>query len=135
ALLLGNIAEIAQAHRNPPPKEPWHLARVRLVHQLEALPGQHLVLVRYGEPHSVHAEWVYNRADIDASRIIWAREVSPEEDRKLLEYFRQRKVWVLYAEEYPVRLEPYRTLHSGQSLQEEGSAAIRPSSNTAQATQ
>ena len=34
---------------------------------------------------SCHEEWVYNGADIDAATIIWAREMSPSENRKLVD--------------------------------------------------
>ena len=57
----------------PPMAQPYH----DVVSQLDALPGRHLVLVRYAPKHDVFQEWVYNRADIDAARIVWAREMSP----------------------------------------------------------
>jgi hypothetical protein len=107
ALLLANIAGIASDYRNPPPAEPWYLARARILRQLQATPGQHLVLVRYGNLHNVHAEWVYNRANIEAAKVIWAREQSPAEDRKLLDYFKGRQVWVVYGDDVPPRLQPY----------------------------
>jgi hypothetical protein len=74
---------------------------------LEQLPGQHLVIVRYEPTHKVFEEWVYNAADIDASRIVWAREMSPSENQTLMRYFHDRTVWLVKADEMPHRLLPY----------------------------
>jgi hypothetical protein len=82
-------------------------ARDRIVHQLERLPGRQLVLVRYAPEHDPQVEWVYNRADIDASPIVWAREMSPRQDRPFLEYFHDRHVWLLDADQSPPKLSPY----------------------------
>ena len=45
-----------------------------LVQQLEATPGKHLVIVHYAPELFADHEWVYNDADIDGSKIVWARE-------------------------------------------------------------
>ena len=81
--------------------------RSQIISGLRETGGQHLVVVRYGDRHSLHEEWVWNDADIDASPVVWAREMNPEADAKLLDYFRGRSVWLLEPDQSPVRLKPY----------------------------
>ncbi len=76
--------------------------RERVENYLRAIPRQHLVFVRYGSEHSFHEEWVYNPAEIDSSRIVWARSMGPQEDRALAHYFSQRGVWLLEPDKSPV---------------------------------
>jgi len=83
------------------------VARRSMTQILEQQPGRQLVLVRYGAQHDLQSEWVYNRADIDASQIVWAREMGPERDRSLLEYFHDRRVWLLEPDYSPPKLSPY----------------------------
>jgi hypothetical protein len=87
----------------PPMAQPYH----NVVHQLEALPGRHLVLVRYAPNHDVFQEWVYNRADIDSARIVWAREMSADEDASFIQYFHGRNIWLLEPDQAPPKLTPY----------------------------
>lgn len=83
--------------------------RIRILDQLGRKDGRHLVIVRYLSGHSVHAEWVYNRADIDAATVVWAREMDPAQNRRLLGYFHDREAWLLEVagEDSPVELVPY----------------------------
>jgi hypothetical protein len=67
--------------------------------------GFHLILVRYRPSHFVGEEWVYNRADIDRSRVVWAREGGVD-TRKLYDYFRDREFWCLEADVKPWELKP-----------------------------
>ncbi|MEX2300271.1 MAG: hypothetical protein WD733_05005 [Bryobacterales bacterium] len=69
--------------------------------------GMDLVLVHYAPDHNTHDEWVYNGADLEGAPIVWARDLGDERNRRLLDYYSGRKVWKLYADEQPPRLEPY----------------------------
>jgi hypothetical protein len=57
--------------------------------------GRHLVAVRYAPTHDVHDEWVFNAADVEASKVIWLREPPPSEWRKVVEAFPGRRAWLL----------------------------------------
>jgi hypothetical protein len=61
-------------------------------------------LVRYGENHDCYAEWVYNEADIDGAPVVWAREMDPTNDARIIRYFADRKIWLLEADAAPPRL-------------------------------
>jgi hypothetical protein len=82
--------------------------RAQFLRQLEATPGDHLVLIHYGENHDVGQEWVYNRADINHSKVIWARAIPEVDTRPLLTYFRNRMVWDVDADSDPPRLSARR---------------------------
>ncbi len=56
---------------------PLGLARANILAQLESLPGDQLVLVRYSSKHNVVDDWVYNSPDIDASKVVWAQRDGP----------------------------------------------------------
>ena len=74
---------------------------------LNSRPGNHLVVVRYQQDHDAFQEWVYNRADIDGSKIVWAREMGASEDLRLFKYFKTRSIWLVDADENPPKLRPY----------------------------
>lgn len=83
------------------------VSRLVLQRKLAALPSKHLVLVRYGEDHNIHDDWVFNGAEIDSAKVIWARETSEEQDAKLFDYFRDRKVWLVTPDTDNTYLAPY----------------------------
>jgi hypothetical protein len=87
--------------------------RNSIAQSLARMPGRLLVLVRYEPGHNPANEWVWNRADIDASQTVWARAMDADKDRELIRYYRDRQpdrqVWMLEPDRFPLRLAPYST--------------------------
>ena len=81
-------------------------ARPRLIADLQRQGGRHLIIVRYTPAHYVHEDWVYNDADIDGSRVVWARDMGVEKNRELLAYFKDRRIW-LFEPDSSLALKPY----------------------------
>jgi hypothetical protein len=104
------VLRVAAAAAHIPIEQPWprgNLERAAITRKLAKIFGYHLVFVAYSSDHDLNQEWVYNRADIDYSRIVWARDMGDSENRKLIEYFRDRHVWILYPDRKPVTVIPY----------------------------
>ena len=66
---------------------------------LQTTPGRHLVVVRYGARHDVLDEWVYNGAEIDTAKILWARDLDAAQNEKLFAYFKDRQIWLVNPDE------------------------------------
>jgi hypothetical protein len=75
--------------------------------QFAASGSKHLVVVRYGPNHSLHYPVVYNRARIDESPVVWARELGPGRDEELLRYYSNRTVWLFQPDKSPPQIGPY----------------------------
>jgi hypothetical protein len=86
---------------------PGNWFRAEIETELERNGKQNLVIVRYGANYNVVNEWVYNKADIDRSPVVWARNMGAENNKEFLEYFKDRKVWLVEPDENPPRLSPY----------------------------
>jgi len=81
--------------------------RARVENILDKLPGKQLVLVRYTSRHNPLDEWVYNAADIDDSKVVWARDMKPADNQELLDYYRGRKVWLVEPDSIPAVVTPF----------------------------
>lgn len=106
-----DTGEISQAMR---PYETWDNInhgnperRIAVNRQLDTLPGDLLVFVRYSPQHLFQEEWVWNAADIDSARVVWARDLGPEEDEKLLGYYPARTALLFEPDARPMRLTRY----------------------------
>jgi len=82
-------------------------SRVAVRKQLEATAGKHLIVVRYSDDHNIHDEWVYNGADIDGSKVIWARELDADQNAKLFAYFKDRQIWLVEPDTDNTEVKPY----------------------------
>jgi hypothetical protein len=70
------------------------IERDRLETVLEHTPGKHLVIVHYPWfGNWATMDWVYNRADIDKSKVVWARDMGFLDNRELVDYYADRDVW------------------------------------------
>lgn len=81
--------------------------RARIQARLEQLPGKQLVFVRYLPSHDPTDDWIYNRADLDAAKVIWAWDMGAANNLKLMRYYRGRKTWLAEPDTNPVTLVPY----------------------------
>ena len=77
--------------------------------ELARIPGKKLVFVSYWPNHLFQHEWVYNGADIDASEVVWARDLGADQDLKLMRYYADRTAWLLEADAQPPVLSRYRS--------------------------
>ena len=100
---VSEVADTARAARRTPRGID---TRPQLIANLQRMGGRHLVIVRYTPTHYIHAEWVYNDADIDGSTVVWARDMGEEKNRELLDYYRNRRVWLLEPDSDPMALKP-----------------------------
>jgi len=94
------------------------LGRSALISHLNRYPDNHLVFVRYapthvkavrsaGEQHSKVDEWVYNQADIDSSKVIWARDMGDVANEELIRYYSGRRLWLVDADQTHPKLCAY----------------------------
>jgi hypothetical protein len=82
--------------------QPGRDSRARVEKELRSKPGNHLAIVRYEVAlHNPDDEWVYNAADIDRAKIVWAADMSPVENQELIDYFPDRHIWLVEPEPTP----------------------------------
>jgi hypothetical protein len=86
---------------------PLGLDRAHVLAELGKCPGGQLAIVRYTPRHDIFGEWVYNAADIDHSKVVWAREMDSASNLELLSYFKDRKAWLVEPDFDPPRVSPY----------------------------
>ncbi|HET8923598.1 MAG TPA: hypothetical protein VFN26_11455 [Candidatus Acidoferrum sp.] len=70
-------------------------SRAAIAEKLAHTPGKHLIMVRYNEDHNIHDDWVFNGAEIDAAKVLWARELDEDQNAKLFAYFKDRQLWLV----------------------------------------
>jgi hypothetical protein len=121
-VLMAGVRLFAQPLHFAPPEWPpsywnftWYgpehfgVEREQIETRLEQLQGPQLVIVRYSPDHNPLDEWVYNRANIDGSKVVWAREMDAQDNLALIRYYGGRKVWLVEPDAMPARIEAYPT--------------------------
>jgi hypothetical protein len=88
---------------------PGHFGRERaqVEARLDQLSGPQLAIVRYSPTHYPMDEWVYNAADIDNSKVVWAREMDAANNLELMRYYKDRRVWLVQPDSRAAELSPY----------------------------
>ena len=79
----------------------------RIMAELAKTPGNHLVFVKAKtDPHNLF-QWIYNGADIDGSRFVWARDLGDAENAQLAASMTGRRVWMVDPNVEPATLTAY----------------------------
>ena len=88
---------------------PWQAPRIRkqIEEQLIDAGGKHIVLVCYDGSYVPHFDYVQNHANIDASPVVWARNLSMPANQKLVDYYPDRNAWILSVSNRNLKLSPY----------------------------
>jgi hypothetical protein len=81
-----------------------NIERVEIADELNSAPGKHLIMVRYNANHNYHDEWVYNGAEIDSAKVLWARELDAAQNERLFAYFKDRQIWLMRPDEVDHKL-------------------------------
>lgn len=98
--------------------DPFAARRAEIIRELERGPERHLILVRYRWNGNWTAEWVYNGADLEGAKVLWARWHEPARLEEFLARYGGRRIWLLEADLPGWPLIPYAP--SRQTASESG---------------
>jgi len=107
AMVVLRLSAVATGTQIEPEWQRGNLKRNAIVRELRNMPGKHLVIVHYGPEHSVHLDWIFNGADIDGSKVVWARDMGAAQNQELLRCFANRKPWEVFPDDPDPKLAPY----------------------------
>ena len=85
----------------------WSVRRAELNDWLVKQTEPQLVFVHYSARHVSGFEWVYNRADLSGSQVIWAHDFGAVHNRLLIQQLPGRQIWLLNADDMVPQLVPY----------------------------
>ncbi|HXH50499.1 MAG TPA: hypothetical protein VNM47_14240 [Terriglobia bacterium] len=118
-LLLLRAAEPAWANNKIPD---WcyltasDFRRAEVLLELRRYPGPQLAIVHHSADNDYGFDgWVYNRADLESAKVIWAHDMGPAKNKELIDYFKGRNVWLVDADSNPPQLLPYPEAQSSES--------------------
>ena len=91
----------------PASAKPSRPTRIDVLAYLEKQPGSHLVFVTYDDEVSPHEEWVWNRAELESSRVIFAHHLGDMKNSELVAVYPERSLWLLIVSNSDAGLRPY----------------------------
>ncbi len=91
-----------------PSKTSLITSRGDLIRRLNQQDGSHLVFVRYAENYPFADEWVYNAADIESAKVVFAHDLGDRKNGELIARHLDRSVWLVTVSAKKKQLEPYR---------------------------
>ncbi len=100
--------------------------RQAVVDYLADIPGKHLLLVTYVDGHIVHNEYVYNLADPESQRILWARSFSDAEDRAFVADYADRTAWKLFVRNGALWIIPFGDYMQNPISRSEAETELKP---------
>ena len=110
-VVLGGTAVLAR-QRNKTEEVSSEIGRVAsrgdLIRRLNQQDGSHLVFVHYAEDYTINDEWVYNAADIQAAKIVFAHDLGAKKNRQLVARYPGRSLWLVTVDAKEKRLQLYR---------------------------
>ena len=77
---------------------------------LNGYSGKHLVMARYDRNSPVHYQRLFNEAEIDRAKIVWAWDMGPAQNQELIDYFKDRHVWLIEPALDKPKLIPYSVI-------------------------
>lgn len=89
----------------------------RIIAELAKTPGNHLVFVKPKTDTNNLFQWIYNGADLDGSRFVWARDLGDAENAQLAASMTGRRVWMVDPNVEPASLTAYDPLTPKTALQ------------------
>lgn len=73
----------------------WSRQRAEMQASLGRNGGRHVIFVRYLPSYASSIEWVYNPADRDSSKVLWANDLGDSANVELLKSAKDRQGWLL----------------------------------------
>ena len=107
------LLRLAQ-HKNATPTGPRSktdraASRQEIITSLNERGGGHLVFVRYDKTYTLDGNWVYNNADLNTARVIFAHDFDEVKNQELIARQHSRSVWLCTLSRGKYELRPYQT--------------------------
>jgi len=81
--------------------------RAHVVSELESHAGLQLALVRTSPNRNVLDQWIYNGADLNTARVLWAYDMGAAQNAELMRQYPGRTAWIIDLATEPATVTPY----------------------------